>query len=67
HEQGLEKLSEWRGLVGDLPLIAIGGFTVERAAGAFAAGADAVSVVTDITLNSDPEARCSEWIQATRA
>ncbi|MEM1276571.1 MAG: thiamine phosphate synthase [Pseudomonadota bacterium] len=66
HEQGLEKLSEWRGLVGDLPLIAIGGFTVERAVGAFAAGADAVSVVTDITLNSDPEARCSEWIQATR-
>ena len=66
HEQGLDRLSEWRRLVGDLPLIAIGGFTVERAAGAFAAGADVVSVVTDITLNADPEARTREWIAATR-
>lgn len=65
-EQGLDKLTEWRGLVGDLPLIAIGGFTVARAGGAFAAGADVVSVVTDITLNADPEARCAEWIAATR-
>ncbi|MEM8793707.1 MAG: thiamine phosphate synthase [Pseudomonadota bacterium] len=66
HEQGLDKLREWRGLVGDLPLIAIGGFTVERAAGAFEAGADVVSVVTDITLNADPEARCREWLATTR-
>jgi len=67
HEQGLEKLTEWRGLVGQIPLIAIGGFTVERAAGAFAAGADVVSVVTDITLNEDPEAQTQSWIAATRA
>ena len=64
--QGLDRLREWRGLIGDLPLVAIGGFTVERAAGAFAAGADSVSVVTDITLNADPEARCREWIAAAR-
>ncbi|MEM7238028.1 MAG: thiamine phosphate synthase [Pseudomonadota bacterium] len=66
HEQGLDRLRQWRGLVGDLPLIAIGGFTIERAAGAFEAGADVVSVVTDITLNADPGARCREWIRATR-
>ncbi|MEM7670353.1 MAG: thiamine phosphate synthase [Pseudomonadota bacterium] len=66
HEQGLDRLRQWRGLVGDLPLIAIGGFTIERAAGAFEAGADVVSVVTDITLNADPDARCREWITATR-
>lgn len=66
HEQGLDKLTEWRGLIGDLPLIAIGGFSVERAAGAFAAGADVVSVVTDITLNEDPESRCAEWVAKTR-
>ena len=66
HQQGLEKLTEWRGLIGNRPLIAIGGFTVDRAAGAFAAGADIVSVVTDITLNADPEARTEEWIAATR-
>lgn len=66
HEQGLERLQEWRSMIGDKPLIAIGGFTVARAAGAFAHGADVVSVVTDITLNEDPEARCAEWITATR-
>jgi len=67
HEQGLERLAEWRRLVGDRPLVAIGGFTVERAAGAFAAGADIVSVVTDITRNPDPENRVREWLEATRA
>ena len=36
------------------------------AAGAFAAGADVVSAVTDITLNPDPEARVRAWIAATR-
>ena len=66
-EQGLDRLAEWRRLVGDIPLCAIGGFTVERAAGAFAAGADLVSVVTDITLSDDPETRTAEWLAATRA
>lgn len=66
HEQGLDRLAEWRGLVGDLPLVAIGGFTVERAAGAFEAGADSVSVVTDITLNEKPELRTEQWLAATR-
>lgn len=65
HQQGLEKLTEWRGLIGDIPLIAIGGFSVERAAGAFEAGADVVSAVTDITLNDDPEARVREWLSVT--
>lgn len=66
HQQGLEKVSEWKRLVGALPLVAIGGMTVERAAGAFAAGADVVSAVTDITLNDAPEARVREWLEATR-
>lgn len=66
HQQGLEKLTEWREAIGDIPLIAIGGFSVERAAGAFAAGADVVAAVTDVTLNADPEARAREWIAATR-
>ena len=38
----------------------------ERAPQAFGAGADIVSVVTDITLNPDPEARLRQWIEATR-
>ncbi|WP_306131978.1 thiamine phosphate synthase [Roseivivax marinus] len=64
--QGLERVTEWKRLVGDLPLVAIGGMTVERAAGAFQAGADIVSAVTDITLNGDPEGRLRQWIEATR-
>jgi len=66
HEQGIEKLSTWREMIGDIPLIAIGGMTPERATGAFNAGADSVAAVTNITLNSDPEAQVREWIKSTR-
>ena len=66
HEQGVEKLTKWKGLIGDIPLIAIGGMTIDRAPGAFAAGADVVSAVTDITLNDDPEGRARNWLAATR-
>ena len=64
--QGLERIGAWKEAAGPVPLVAIGGFNVERAAGAFEAGADIVSVVTDITRNPDPEARTREWIAATR-
>ncbi|MGI9334191.1 MAG: thiamine phosphate synthase [Gammaproteobacteria bacterium] len=65
-EQGLERVTEWKGLIGDLPLVAIGGLSVERAPGVFEAGADCVAAVTDITLNPDPEARTRAWLAATR-
>ncbi len=64
--QGLERIGEWKGLIGDIPLVAIGGLNIERARACLAAGADVVSVVTDITLNPDPEARTREWVEATR-
>lgn len=66
HEQGLERLAEWRRLTGDIPLVGIGGMTMARAPGVFAAGADIVSVVTDITLDKDPEAKLRQWVEATR-
>ncbi|SMR70851.1 thiamine-phosphate diphosphorylase [Aliiroseovarius halocynthiae] len=66
HEQGLPRVTEWKARVGDVPLVGIGGMSVERAAGVLEAGADIVSVVTDITLNADPEARVRQWIEATR-
>lgn len=65
HEQGLARVTEWKRLIGDIPLVAIGGMSVERARGAFEAGADIVSAVTDITLNADPEARVRAWLAAT--
>lgn len=67
HEQGLERVSEWKRLIGDIPLIAIGGMTPERAGLAFGAGADVVSAVTDITLNADPEGRLRLWLDETAA
>lgn len=65
-EQGLDRVTEWKRLVGATPLVGIGGMSVERAPGVFAAGADIVSVVTDITLNEAPEARLDEWVKVTR-
>ena len=64
--QGLDRIAEWKRLVGRTPLCAIGGLTPERGRACLDAGADIVSVVTDITLNPDPEARCRAWIAATR-
>lgn len=65
--QGLERLSWWRERVHPLPLVAIGGLNTERIEGVFAHGADSAAVVTDITLNADPEGRTREWIRKTEA
>ena len=64
--QGLARIGEWKRRIGAIPLIAIGGLDVERGKLCLAAGADVVSVVTDITLNADPEGRTREWVAATR-
>ncbi len=63
HQQGVEKLTEWKARIGGIPLVAIGGLRVDRAQQAFAAGADVVSAVTDITLAPDPEARVRDWLR----
>jgi len=65
--QGLARIGEWKRRAGATPLVAIGGLNVERAKACLAAGADVASVVTDITLNADPEGRTRQWIAATRA
>lgn len=64
--QGLERIGEWKHRVAPIPLIAIGGLNPDRLDGVFAAGADSAAVVTDITLNADPEARARDWIEKTR-
>ncbi|WP_296706101.1 thiamine phosphate synthase [Rhodoblastus sp.] len=65
--QGLEKIGLWKSKIGGLPLVAIGGLTPERAIEALRAGAQSAAVVTDITLNADPEARARHWVAATRS
>jgi thiamine-phosphate pyrophosphorylase len=64
--QGLERLTEWKRVIGDLPLVAIGGLTPDRLDGVFRAGADSAAVVTDIVTAPDPESRTREWIARTR-
>jgi thiamine-phosphate pyrophosphorylase len=65
--QGLTKLAEWKRRIGAIPLVAIGGLTVERLAGVFAAGADSAAVVTDIVRHAQPEQRMHDWlIEANR-
>ncbi|MEO1469242.1 MAG: thiamine phosphate synthase [Pseudomonadota bacterium] len=64
--QGLDRVGDWKRRIGDVPLVGIGGISVERAPGVLAAGADIVAAVTDITLNPDPGARVRQWLAATR-
>jgi thiamine-phosphate pyrophosphorylase len=64
--QGLGRIREWKKRIGALPLVAIGGLSVERAQGVFEAGADCAAVVTDVLRHADPEARTRAWLAATR-
>ncbi|HBF30467.1 thiamine phosphate synthase [Rhizobium sp.] len=63
--QGVERLRVWKSKMEDLPLVAIGGVTVERLDDVFSCGADSAAVVTDITRHEDPEKRTREWLQKT--
>jgi thiamine-phosphate pyrophosphorylase len=62
--QGLARIGEWKRRVGAVPLVAIGGITLERAPDVFAAGADAVAVLSDVTQATDPDARARAWLAA---
>jgi thiamine-phosphate pyrophosphorylase len=65
--QGLARISEWKRRVALVPLVAIGGLTLERLPGVFAAGADVAAVVTDIVRDSNPEARARAWLAVAAA
>jgi thiamine-phosphate pyrophosphorylase len=63
--QGIPKITEWKKRVGSIPLVAIGGIKFEHAADIFAAGADSIAVVSDVTQNADPDARVRQWLGAS--
>jgi thiamine-phosphate pyrophosphorylase len=65
--QGLARLGAWRRRVGALPLVAIGGVTLERLPDVFAAGADVAAVVTDIVRAAQPEERMQQWLRVAAA
>lgn len=60
--QGLARLHDWKQSIGQIPLVAIGGLTPERAASVRDAGADSLAVITDFVTAQDPEARVREWL-----
>ncbi|MGE8940894.1 thiamine phosphate synthase [Leptospira interrogans] len=61
--QGLERVRDWKSRIGDLPLVAIGGITPERAPDVIAAGADSAAVITDFFTHPDPVARVRVWLE----
>ena len=65
--QGLERIAQWKRRVGKIPLIAIGGITLERAPAIYEKGADSIAVVSDVTQNPDPDARVRAWLALGRS
>jgi thiamine-phosphate pyrophosphorylase len=64
--QGLPRVTQWKKKIGNIPLVAIGGISLERVRAVLEAGADSAAVVTDISLNAYPEQRTRDWVKATR-
>jgi thiamine-phosphate pyrophosphorylase len=60
--QGIPKITEWKRRIGSIPLVAIGGIKLEQASAIFAAGADSIAVVSDVTQNADSDARVRAWL-----
>ncbi|MBN9604360.1 MAG: thiamine phosphate synthase [Afipia felis] len=60
--QGIERITIWKKAIRDIPLVAIGGIKLEHTADIFAAGADSIAVVSDVTQNADPDARVKVWL-----
>jgi len=60
--QGVEKVTGWKAKLGKVPLVAIGGLSVERAPAVYDAGADSICAVTDVLLAENPEARLTQWL-----
>ena len=60
--QGIARITEWKKRIGAIPVVAIGGIKFEQAGEIFAAGADSIAVVSDVTQNADPDARVRQWL-----
>ena len=49
-----------------LPIVAIGGMTIDRAPGVIASGASSVAVISDLLTTGDPAARVRRFLSALR-
>lgn len=59
--QGLVRLALWKQL-SEVPVVAIGGITLETAAEVLRTGIDGIAVVNDVLSHSDPLKRVDEWL-----
>lgn len=64
--QGLERLKEWAEK-SPVPIVAIGGITLERAPKTFKTGTTSIAVVTDIVADPNPEQRIKAWLELTKS
>jgi thiamine-phosphate pyrophosphorylase len=61
---GLELVSDAARLSGGVPIVAIGGITIETAPAVIAAGASSVAVIADLLATGDPAARVRAFLDA---
>jgi len=64
--QGVDRVREWKAAIGPLPLVAIGGLTLERADLVADAGANSLAVITDFMTAQDPHERIENWVRWAR-
>ncbi|MEA2205605.1 MAG: thiamine-phosphate pyrophosphorylase [Blastocatellia bacterium] len=60
---GVEGLSQIRQILGDFPLVAIGGISIMNAAEVFAAGADSVALISGLLSNGDIAATTQAFLR----
>jgi thiamine-phosphate pyrophosphorylase len=61
---GLDFVSAAARLAGAVPIVAIGGMTLQNAASVIGAGAASVAVIGDLLATSDPRGRTRAYVQA---
>ena len=61
---GLERVATAATLAGSIPVVAIGGITLENASSVIAAGAMSVAVIGDLLAGGDPERRVRAFLQS---
>jgi thiamine-phosphate pyrophosphorylase len=59
---GLDRVAEAVRLSGGIPVVAIGGITLEKASSVLAAGAASVAVISDLLAGGDPAARVRRFM-----
>jgi thiamine-phosphate pyrophosphorylase len=61
---GLDLVAEGRRVAGGIPVVAIGGVTLDNARSVVDAGAAAVAVISDLLAGGDPESRVKAYLRA---